>query len=112
MTMKGCVEVKLYQQGRVLSIRTWSNGSHHGRKKLAGAPQQAFPLLRKIILVYRQREGKGSAALLIVRSLHGPAMGFNDRPADSKLVDRKLASPVCHGLLPFSGNGWQIAHFY
>ena len=31
-----------------------------------------------------QGEGKGSAAILVVRSLHGSSVAFDNRPADGK----------------------------
>jgi hypothetical protein len=40
---------------------------------------RVFSLSRRISLVSRQREGKGRAAFPVVRSLHGPTMGLDNR---------------------------------
>ena len=73
----------LHHKGTSLSIRLWSNISHD-RRNTGGlsATQLGIPRSRPFTLVGRQREGKGSAAFPVVRSLHGSSMGFDDRPTD------------------------------
>jgi hypothetical protein len=45
---------------------------------------RVLPLSRRIFLVSRQLEEKGRTASPVVPSLHGPAMGLDDRLADGK----------------------------